>query len=68
MEGVLKGFFTEFDATGRYAKYEDYYLLEPIRLLVKLRQNDPQVALTNEEPIVEVDVDLKSFGVCLQKA
>ena len=64
----MKGFFTEFDAAGRYAKYEDYYLLEPIRLLVKVRQNDPRVALKNEENIVEVDVDLKSFGVCLQKA
>ena len=68
MEGVLKGFFADFDAGGRYAKYEDYYLLEPIRLLVKLRQNEPQIALKNEESIVEVDVDLKSFGVCLQKA
>lgn len=60
--------FTEFDATGRYQKYEDDYLLEPILLLVKLRLNEPQVALKNEESLVEVDVDLKSFGVCLQKS
>ena len=68
MEGVLKGFFRDFDATGRYAKYEDYYLLEPIRLLVKLRQNDPQVALKQGESLIEVDIDLKSFGICLQKS
>lgn len=68
MEGVLKTFFNDFDAAGRYQKYEDYYLLEPIILLMKLRQNEPQTALKNNESIVDVDIDLKAFGICLQKS
>ena len=68
MEGVLKTFFNDFDAAGRYQKYEDYYLLEPIILLMKLRQNEPQMALKNSESLIDVDIDLKTFGICLQKS
>ena len=43
-KAILQG-LSEYDESGRSTKQADDYLIKPIRLEVKLTQNDPEAAL-----------------------
>lgn len=57
-----------FDANGRTVGYSDDYLIIPIRLSVKLTENDPQQALQAQQTLMSLFVRLEEFGITIQKS
>ena len=56
-----------YDKSGRIIKQADDYLVVPIRLEVKLTQNDPETALRARESLISLFIGLDEFGVTVQK-
>ena len=59
--------FNNYDESGRAIKQADDYLIIPLRLEVKLTQNDPQTALDSALPLMNLSVGLEEFGITIQK-
>lgn len=59
--------FSNYDESGRTIKQADDYLIIPIRLEVKLTQNDPQTALDAHKTLLHLFVALDKFGITIQK-
>lgn len=59
--------FSNYDESGRTIKQADDYLINPIRLEVKLTQNDPQSALETRKSLLSFFVALDEFGITIQK-
>ena len=59
--------FNQFDEDGRSLKQVEDYLIKPIRLEVKLTQNDPETALEAQTALTALFVSLEEFGITLQK-
>ena len=53
---------------GRIKQYANDYLLEPIKLEVKLEQFDAALAIEKVVSALTINIDLQSVGICLQKA
>ena len=60
--------FNQYDSSGRTLGYVDDYLIKPIRLSVKLTENDPQQALEAQMTLMSLFVRLEEFGITIQKS
>lgn len=65
MAAVLTAQFSTYDEDGRITRQHDDYLIEPIRLEVKLTQNDPVKALKEKKTLTDVFIMLDQFGIVL---
>ena len=57
--------FCSYDESGRCAPQAADYLIAPIRLEVKLTQNDPQSALEARKTLMSLFVRLEEFGITI---
>jgi len=64
---ILQTYSSYDDATGRIHKHVEDYLVAPIRLEIKLTQNDPEVALANRQNLMNLLVSLDQFCITVQK-
>ena len=53
---------------GKIKQYANDYLLEPIKLEVKLEQFDAALAIEKVVSALTININLQSVGICLQKA
>ena len=54
--------------TGKIEIYQHAYLLDPMKLEVKMIQYDAALALAKLESLITLNIQLEKLGICLQKA
>jgi hypothetical protein len=65
MGAVLEACYSDYDEQGRITKQQEHYLIQPIRLGVKLIQNDPVEALKDQQALMNVFLNLENLGIVI---
>ncbi len=62
---AMTDLFKTNPATGKIQIYEHAYLLDPMKLEVKMEQYDAALALAKLESLITLNIQLEKLGICL---